>query len=200
MARTGLTKSQVRACRDQLLAEGRYPSVDAVRQSLGNTGSKSTIHKYLKELDGEESGAVIQRGDTARALLATVEQLADQLHGDAERQVRAVRAEYEQALRRKEEELAELRKQVALLTSRLEQRDDSGNTGNTGDAGFGGFADHPRVAANNGFGNFGELLSATRGGGRDISLFSMIPAGGRSEVFDFDSVLPAARKFPPHMI
>ena len=38
MARTGLTKSQVRTTRDQLLAEGRYPSVDAVRHALGDTG------------------------------------------------------------------------------------------------------------------------------------------------------------------
>jgi hypothetical protein len=183
-----------------LLAEGRYPSVDSVRQSLGNTGSKSTIHKYLKELDGEDVGAVIQRSDTARTLLATVEQLADQLHADAERQVRAVRAEYDEALRLKEEELAELRGQVALLTARLEQRQDVADGGAGIPGGFGGFADHPRVAANNGFGNFNELLSATRGGGRDISLFSMIPAGGRSEVFDLESMLPAARKFPPHMI
>jgi hypothetical protein len=197
MARTGLTKSQVRACRDQLRAEGRYPSVDSVRQSLGNTGSKSTIHKYLKELDGEDSGAVIQRSDTTRTLLATVEQLADQLHSDAERQVRAVRAEYEEILRLKEEELAELRGHVALLTAQLEQRQDGG-VGIPG--GFGGFADHPRIQSTNGFGNFTELLSPTRGGGRDISLFSMIPAGGRSEVFDFDSVLPAARQFPPYMI
>lgn len=31
MARTGLTKSLIRACRDRLLAEGRYPFVDALR-------------------------------------------------------------------------------------------------------------------------------------------------------------------------
>jgi hypothetical protein len=54
MARKGLTKSQVRATRDALLAEGRYPSVDAVRQALGDSGSKSTIHRFLKELRDEE--------------------------------------------------------------------------------------------------------------------------------------------------
>lgn len=192
MARTGLTKSQVRASRDQLLAEGRYPSVDSVRQSLGNTGSKSTIHKYLKELDGEASGAGIQRDDTARTLLATVERLADQLHDDAERQVRALRAEYELALRRKEDELAELRGEVALLTARLEQRQAPVYDG--------GFAPHRRSQMTNGFGNFSDLLSSTRDGGSDISPFSTIPAGGRSEVFDFDSLLPAMRKFPTHMI
>ena len=58
MARSGLTKSQVRTIRDRLLADGRYPSVDAVRHALGDTGSKSTIHKYLKELGEDESGVV----------------------------------------------------------------------------------------------------------------------------------------------
>ncbi|WP_425612332.1 DNA-binding protein [Xanthomonas translucens] len=30
--------------------QGKHPSVDAVRVALGNTGSKTTIHRYLKEL------------------------------------------------------------------------------------------------------------------------------------------------------
>ena len=32
MARSGLTKSQVRTVRDRMLADGKYPSVDAVRR------------------------------------------------------------------------------------------------------------------------------------------------------------------------
>ncbi len=51
MARTGLYQSQVKKARDTLVAQGRHPSVDAVRVALGNTGSKTTIHKYLKELE-----------------------------------------------------------------------------------------------------------------------------------------------------
>jgi hypothetical protein len=42
--------SSVRA-RANLLAQGRYPSVDAIRIELGNTGSKSTIQRYLKEIE-----------------------------------------------------------------------------------------------------------------------------------------------------
>ncbi|MFN6505802.1 DNA-binding protein [Xanthomonas translucens pv. translucens] len=30
--------------------QGKHPSVDAVRVALSNTGSKTTIHRYLKEL------------------------------------------------------------------------------------------------------------------------------------------------------
>ena len=62
MARSGLTKSQVREARDRLLAEGRHPSVDAVRHALGDSGSKSTIHKYLKELRSEDGGGDVTPG------------------------------------------------------------------------------------------------------------------------------------------
>ena len=51
MARSGLYKSDVQRARDSLRAEGKNPSVDAVRVALGNTGSKTTIHRYLKELE-----------------------------------------------------------------------------------------------------------------------------------------------------
>ena len=34
-----------------ILARGEHPSIDAVRIEMGNTGSKTTIHRYLKELD-----------------------------------------------------------------------------------------------------------------------------------------------------
>jgi len=43
MARSGLYKSDVQRARDSLRAEGKNPSVDAVRVALGNTGSKTTI-------------------------------------------------------------------------------------------------------------------------------------------------------------
>ncbi|NNC09676.1 DNA-binding protein, partial [Corallococcus exiguus] len=56
MARAGLYKSDVQKARDALLAQRKKPSVDAVRVALGNTGSKTTIHRYLRELEGEEGG------------------------------------------------------------------------------------------------------------------------------------------------
>ena len=58
MARGGLYKSDVQKARDALRAQGKHPSVDAVRVALGNTGSKTTIHRYLKELEEEEGGGV----------------------------------------------------------------------------------------------------------------------------------------------
>ncbi|WP_434113382.1 DNA-binding protein [Paraburkholderia caffeinilytica] len=34
--------------RDALIAQGQHPSLDAIRIALGNTGSRTTIHRYLK--------------------------------------------------------------------------------------------------------------------------------------------------------
>lgn len=49
MARGGINKALVHAARDALLGRGLHPSIDLVRVELGNTGSKSTIQRYLKE-------------------------------------------------------------------------------------------------------------------------------------------------------
>ncbi len=190
MARTGLTKAQVRTCREQLLAEGRYPSVDAVRLALGNTGSNSTIHRYLKELADEASGtqAGTRREDTARTLHGIVEQLADRLHDEAQQRIRRLEAAHAQelaALRDKDRELAVLRATVARLEARVEELED--------ERGFDGFDKRPRRIASE-FGLFGGRLPASRGGSRDVSPFSMVAAGARSEVFDVDSLFPAAPK------
>ena len=190
MARTGLSKTQVRASRDQLLAEGRYPSVDAVRLALGNTGSKSTIHKYLKELESEDSSAGVKHEDTARALHAMVEQLAEQLHRDAEQRVRALRAEHELALQEKEAQLDELRGTVAMLTARLEGRGGHFDI-NSSDA----QSQRRSGLSGAGFGHFSGLLSNARGGRPDASPFSIILASERSEMFDADTLRPAGLKF-----
>ena len=59
MARGGINKALVQKARQAILARGENPSIDAVRVELGNTGSKTTIHRYLKELDAK----VVHRGN-----------------------------------------------------------------------------------------------------------------------------------------
>ncbi|HEX5342516.1 MAG TPA: DNA-binding protein [Duganella sp.] len=165
MARTGLTKSQVRETRDQLLAEGRYPSVDAVRHALGDTGSKSTIHKHLKELAEEDNRVGLKHEDTTRSLQALVEQLADKLHQDAERR-------YEAILEQKDQELAALRREVERLRARVEGLE------------IDAYASQPH---DHGFGHFSHLQSSLRCGLNDSTPFSMMMNGGRSAAVDFDS-------------
>lgn len=93
MARAGLYKSDVKKARDSLLAQSMYPSVDAVRVALGNTGSKTTIHKYLKELDEEEGGPA-RKNTIGDALQDLVERLAARLQDEADTRVAGIVAEY----------------------------------------------------------------------------------------------------------
>ncbi|WP_312518577.1 DNA-binding protein [Massilia sp.] len=182
MARTGLTKAQVRACRDELLAQGRHPSADAVRLLLG-TGSKSTIHRLLKELAAEAPGSGDERRQTARTLQALVEELAERLHLDAERDMqdlRALCADYEAALQEKDRQLAALRGTVATLNARLEVLAQDGAQ---------------EVAPAPGHGDFGGLLSNPHIGARGASPFSIMLSSGRSDVFDTGRLGPAGLEF-----
>jgi len=120
MARTGLYKSEVKKARDSLLALGRHPSVDAVRVELGNTGSKTTIHKYLKELEEEEGGQGQPRS-ISEALQDLVERLAVQLQEEARAEVKAVRAETETVTARLAQELALLKAAHGEQGLRLDQ-------------------------------------------------------------------------------
>jgi hypothetical protein len=177
MARSGLTKSQVREARDRLLAEGRHPSVDALRHALGDIGSKSTIHKYVKELRNEDGDAGMRREDTGRALQALVDELADRLHADTDERLRQLRLDHEQALRERDRELAALRSTVATLTARVRQLE--------AEAQFG--ADeaplrhwHDRQAGSGGFGQFDMSLLNSRSFVADVSPFDLIRAAARS--------------------
>jgi polyhydroxyalkanoate synthesis regulator phasin len=172
VARTGLTKAEVKASRERLQAEGRYPSVDAVRHDLG-TGSKSTIHKHLKELqeeDGQSGG--IRRDATERSLNALVEQLASRLHDDADRRFRELCADHAQQLQARESELAALRSTVERLSARVEELE---------------IEAYGALPQDGGFGDFSNLFASSRGGQRDDTAFNIVLSGGRSATIDFDS-------------
>jgi BMFP domain-containing protein YqiC len=192
MARSGLTKSQVRATRERLLAEGRYPSVDAVRQALGDSGSKSTIHRFLKELRDEEApdAGAMRREDTGSALHALVDQLADRLHQDAAERMRQLRAEHEQALRAKDAELAALRRTVEALEARLAlaggRWDEPALSVVANDPLWtlhatrpGALDDAPAAPIAGGFGQFGGARLNSRSNGHELSPFSLVGAAAR---------------------
>ena len=89
MARGGVYKSEVQKARDSLRAQGKHPSVDAVRVALGNTGSKTTIHRYLKELEEEDGQGVGAKVAVSEALQDLVGRLAARLHEEAEAAIAA---------------------------------------------------------------------------------------------------------------
>jgi chromosome segregation ATPase len=84
MARSGIYKSEVVRARNKLLSTGVYPSIDAVRVELGNTGSKATIHRFLKEIEEEEGGTTGTRVSVSEAIQDLVGRLAARLNEEAD--------------------------------------------------------------------------------------------------------------------
>lgn len=122
MARTGLYKSDIKKARDILLAQGRHPSVDAVRVELGNTGSKTTIHRYLKELQDEEGDAADSRKPSvSEAVIALAERLAEQLQAEANACIDTIRDEAGAQVKHHQDTAEALQQQVTALTERLKQ-------------------------------------------------------------------------------
>ncbi|MDD1147904.1 DNA-binding protein [Pseudomonas sp. TNT2022 ID357] len=114
MARGGINKALVQKARQAILARGENPSIDAVRGELGNTGSKTTIHRYLKELESVECGRNVASIPLSEQLANLVGQLADQLGEDAQA---AVALEREQLAR----ERLDYQNQARLAESRIQQ-------------------------------------------------------------------------------
>lgn len=91
MSRSGLTKNMVKQARDILISQNKYPSVDAVRIELGNTGSKSTIHKYLKELEEDEEKGIGQNLSVSETIQSLATRLAEQLHVEANIEIEKIK-------------------------------------------------------------------------------------------------------------
>ncbi|VWC82235.1 Chromosome partition protein Smc [Burkholderia lata] len=90
MARAGITRLDVKRARDALIARKQHASIDAVRVALGNTGSRSTIHRYLQELEEEDEvgSAQLSPAESLSApIQALVGQLAAQLQAEAQKVV-----------------------------------------------------------------------------------------------------------------
>ncbi len=120
MARSGLYKSDVQKARDALLAQGKHPSLDAVRIELGNTGSKSTIHKYLKELEAEDGGADSRKASVSEAVQDLAERLAAQLHAEASVQVDEMAAKAVEQARVHGEHLVKVEAECDRLSKQLQ--------------------------------------------------------------------------------
>jgi hypothetical protein len=121
MARTGVYFSDVKKARDKLVAQGRRPSIDAVRAALGDTGSKTTIHKFLRELDAEQNAPERNVSD---AILTLAKQLGEQLKQEAGVELEAIRTEMAEMRVAHASRLAEVEKQRAA--SRLQHEEVTG--------------------------------------------------------------------------
>ncbi|MDE2430908.1 MAG: DNA-binding protein, partial [Burkholderiales bacterium] len=116
-------KSDIKKARDSLSAQGKNPSVDAVRIALGNTGSKTTIHKYLKELEEEDGGVDGRKILISEALQDLVARLAAQLQEESNAHIDSLRLEFAEKERLQAGALAALEKELSAARIQLQRAD-----------------------------------------------------------------------------
>lgn len=115
MARGGINKALVQRAYTALLGRGRRPSIDAVRIELGNTGSKTTIARYLKELQAMPGTTVPSPQERISApILAVVVALSEQLAQEAEETLAHTREQFAA-------ERTDLHADLSRCTQQLEQ-------------------------------------------------------------------------------
>ncbi|KAA8715915.1 DNA-binding protein [Pseudomonas cannabina] len=121
MARGGVNKALVQKARVALLARGENPSIDAVRIEMGNTGSKTTIHRYLKELDTAHASAP----DINEELTELVARLAQRLEEQARERIDQAHEKYETSCNDLRQQLSTAQQQIDELQKHLQQRDET---------------------------------------------------------------------------
>lgn len=121
MARGGIYRSEVARARDNLVAMGRHPSIDAIRVELGNTGSKSTIHRLLKEVEEDEANAGEPKIKVGDAVLELAGRLAARLEVDSNARLIAAQAEHEAQSKRQVAELAAAKAEGDALRAELQK-------------------------------------------------------------------------------
>lgn len=107
MARGGVNKAVVQAARLAILARGENPSIDAVRIEMGNTGSKTTIHRYLKDLDDGNERTETPTEPIDDELAGLVSRLAQRLREKAQESIDNAREQFDQQRKALEVQLAE---------------------------------------------------------------------------------------------
>ena len=128
MARGGVNKAVVQIARTAILARGEHPSIDAVRIEMGNTGSKTTIHRYLKELDETDSRRGVQHEQLGDELSELVARLAQRLKEQAQEPIDRAEAHYEQLkaelldqLAQAQQDHLQLQKELDIQNTALQQ-------------------------------------------------------------------------------
>ncbi|PBJ20558.1 Chromosome partition protein Smc [Pseudomonas sp. ACN8] len=120
MARGGVNKAVVQAARLAILARGENPSIDAVRIEMGNTGSKTTIHRYLKELDDRVEPVEAPSEPIDDELMALVARLAQRLKEQAQEPIDQARTQYEEQRKALDNQLSEAQEANSELHQQYE--------------------------------------------------------------------------------
>lgn len=120
MARSGIYKSEVARARDRLLAMGRTPTIDAIRQELGNTGSKTTIQRYVKEIEEDAGSATGTKVSVSEAIHDLAGRLAIQLQEEADARITEAAGKHSSAVQQFNDVIAALKTEANSARSMLE--------------------------------------------------------------------------------
>ncbi len=120
MARAGILYSDVAKAATKLFEGGKNPTVDSVRDTLGGTGSKSTIAPFLKRWKTEHQGEIAQaEAGLPPSLLAAVKGLHQHMQAEFAEQLEQAKQQQTAALRAAAEREQQLRteRDAALATN-----------------------------------------------------------------------------------
>ncbi len=121
MARGGVYRTEVEKARNALVAEGKHPSVDAIRVALGNTGSKTTIHRHLKEIEAEDAQGAGGKFPISEALADLVGRLGSRLNEEADARIAEAKAAFEAQLHDRTAQLDQQKQEANDLSARLQR-------------------------------------------------------------------------------
>ena len=123
MARGGINKALVKQAREAVLNKGQNPSIDAVRVELGNTGSKSTIHRYLREVEEESSARLGDEVLLSQPIKELVGRLASCLKEEAQTIITENQNRYDQQVKTLISKVGELENMLAKSQTEIQNKD-----------------------------------------------------------------------------
>lgn len=131
MARGGINLALVRKAREALVARGLNPSIDAIRIELGNTGSKTTIQRYLKEIEAHDPRPSASPARLSDELTELVGKMLERLLEEGNEALAHERAAFDLERRAMKQEFSTLQSQLdqakeetAKLQSALQTQDE----------------------------------------------------------------------------
>ncbi|MFH7043934.1 DNA-binding protein [Paucibacter sp. JuS9] len=121
MARPGISKGEVQRARLAVMRAGKHPSIDSIRIELGNTGSKATIFRFLKEIEADEGGSGLPQGSISDELQAFVTNIASRLEFESQERIHVLKAGHADEVRRLNEALTTARGEAKAFRTEAER-------------------------------------------------------------------------------
>ena len=97
-------------------------AIDAIRGELGNTGSKGTIHRYLKEIEEEEGGGTGAQVAVSEAIQDLSARLAERLHQEADQRMAALTDKHKAEVAALNDTMTALRNEIESFRGQAERK------------------------------------------------------------------------------